>query len=398
MNLNFWPKMMSYGGGGGGGGGSGGGGGGAGGGGAGGSGGSGGGYGGGAGAGGGAGTGGGAAGEKPPEEPTPVGAFRFNTDTNLLEYYDGNQWASITTDSPEKHTGGTRGIFYSGNVSSDDVIQFVNIDTTGNATDFGNANVATRVAASFSSRTRCFKAGGYNDPSGVKDSIEFVTFASTGNGTDFGDLTNAKWNCTGFSDATRGVVAGGENPSVTSYFDVIEYVTMSSAGNAVDFGDIITGNQIGQNGAMASPIRGVIAGGYASPGSNTDVIQYVTISTLGNAADFGDLLSAQQRTGCCSNAVRGVIGAGAPATNQISFITMASNGDATDFGDSTNNSEGKAGMNSPTRAIWGASNDDSTDTIEYVQIMSTGNAVDFGNLLASRRQVSGSSNGHGGLG
>jgi len=399
MNLNFWPKMYYSGGGGGGGGSGGGGGGGASGGygGGGGAAGGGGGYGGGAGAGG-SGAGGGAAGEQPPEEPTPVGAFRFNTESAKLEYWNGDQWVNVTTTSPEQHTGGTRGIFYSGNVSSDDVIQFVNIDTTGDATDFGNANVATRVAASFSSRTRCFKAGGYNDPSGAKDSIEFVTFATTGNGTDFGDLTNAKWNCTGFSDATRGLVAGGENPSVTSYFDVIEYVTMSSAGNAVDFGDIIAGNQIGQNGAMASPTKGVIAGGYVNPGANTNVIQYVVISTLGDTADFGDLIGAQQRTGCCSNAVRGVIGAGAPATNQISYITMASNGDATDFGDSTNDSEGKAGMNSPTRAIWGASNDDATDTIEYVNIMTTGNAINFGDLLASRKQVSGSSNGHGGLG
>ena len=156
-------------------------------------------------------------------------------------------------------------------------------------------------------------------------------------------------------------------------------------------------NQVGQNGAMASPTRGIIAGGY-TPAGNTNVIQYVTISTLGNTADFGDLLGAESRTGCCSNAVRGLIGAGAPATNRISHITMASLGDAVDFGDSTNNSEGKAGMNSPTRGIWGGSDDDATDTIEYVQIMSTGNAIDFGNLLANRRQLSGSSNGHGGLG
>ena len=66
-------------------------------------------YGGGAGVGGGGGSGGGAAGEQPPEEPTPVGAFRFNTDTLKLEYYDGNQWVNVTTDSPERHTGGTRG-------------------------------------------------------------------------------------------------------------------------------------------------------------------------------------------------------------------------------------------------------------------------------------------------
>ena len=338
------------------------------------------------------------------------GSIRFNTDSAKMEIYNGEQWWEIDSTSPEVQTGiathggsggSARGLWFGAeSPSMTNRIQYVTIQTTGDAIDFGDMTDQRTELGAFGSRTRGFSIGGFfgSQPTEYTNTIDMITFASTGNGTDFGDLTNAKWNCTGFSDATRGVVAGGENPSVTSYFDVIEYVTMSSSGNAVDFGDIITGNQIGQNGSMASPIRGVIAGGYASPGSNTDVIQYVTISTLGNAADFGDLLSAQQRTGCCSNAVRGVIGAGAPATNQISFITMASNGDATDFGDSTNNSEGKAGMNSPTRAIWGASNDDSTDTIEYVQIMSTGNAVDFGNLLASRRQVSGSSNGHGGLG
>ena len=306
------------------------------------------------------------------------------------------QWEEIQATSPEIQTGGTRGIFYSGNVPTNDVIQYVNIDTTGDAVDFGDANLDTRVAASFSSRTRCFKAGGYNDPSGGKDNIEFVTFASTGNGTDFGDLTNSKWNACGFSNSTRGIAAGGEFPG-TPFFDVIEFVTMSSAGNAVDFGNMIAGNQVGQNAGMSSQTRGILAGGYISPGVNTDVIQYVTISTQGNAADFGDLQSAENRTGCCSNAVRGLMGAGDPNTNRISFLTMASLGNAVDFGDSTNNSEGKAGMNSPTRGIWGGSDSDAIDTIEYVQIMSTGDAVDFGNLLSGRRQSSGSSNGHGGL-
>ena len=137
MNLNFWPKMY-YSGGGGGGGGSGGGGGGGGsqgGGGAGSAaGGTGAGYGGGAGVGG-AGAGGGAAGEQPPEEPTPVGAFRFNTDTGKLEYYDGNQWVNITTDSPDLHTGGTRALSVGGlgpgGVTSN--IQVIDMSTTGNS-------------------------------------------------------------------------------------------------------------------------------------------------------------------------------------------------------------------------------------------------------------------------
>ena len=335
--------------------------------------------------------------EQPPIQPTPVGALRFNTDTAKLEYYDGNQWVNVTIDSPEQNTGGTRGIFYSGGLPSDNVIQFVNISTTGDAIDFGDANIPVRVGGSFSSRTRCFKAGGYNDGSGGRDDIEFVTFSSKGNGTDFGNLLAAKWNDCGFSDTTRGVAAGGEFPG-TPFYDTIEYVTMSTAGNSVDFGNLVAANQVGQSGAMSSPTRGVIAGGYENGDPAVQRMQFVTISTLGNAAEFGDLTTGQQRTGCVSNAVRGVIAAGSPAGNLISYITMATLGDAVDFGDSTNTDYGKAGMGSPTRGIWGGPDNNALDTIEYVQLMTTGNAVDFGNLLANRRQVSGSSNGHGGLG
>ena len=176
MNLNFWPKMY-YSGGGGGGGGQGGGGGGAG---SGGSGGAGGGYGGGAGAGGAGGSGGGAAGEQPPEEPTPVGAFRFNTDTAKLEYYDGNQWVNVTTDSPEANTGGTRGLFVGGrNPSNVDTIDFVNIDTTGDAIDFGNRLEAGRQGGATGSRVRGVICG---RPVPLhSNTIEFLTFASTDN-------------------------------------------------------------------------------------------------------------------------------------------------------------------------------------------------------------------------
>ena len=44
--------------------------------------------------------------EQSPLQPTPVGALRFNTDSSKLEYYDGNQWVNVTSDSPEVLTGG----------------------------------------------------------------------------------------------------------------------------------------------------------------------------------------------------------------------------------------------------------------------------------------------------
>ena len=71
--------------------------------------------------------------EQSPLQPTPVGAFRFNTDTSKLEYYDGNQWVNVTFDSPEVQTGGTRGIFSAG---ATNVIEYINVSSTGNSVDF----------------------------------------------------------------------------------------------------------------------------------------------------------------------------------------------------------------------------------------------------------------------
>ena len=65
------------------------------------------------------------------------GSIRFNTDSSKLEIYNGEQWWEIDATSPELQTGGTRGL-YAGGQSNSDTIDFVNIDTTGNATDFGN--------------------------------------------------------------------------------------------------------------------------------------------------------------------------------------------------------------------------------------------------------------------
>ena len=64
--------------------------------------------------------------EQRPIQPTPVGALRFNTDTAKLEYFDGNEYVNIKTDSPEANTGGTRGLFQIGFDGSgyDDDVEF----------------------------------------------------------------------------------------------------------------------------------------------------------------------------------------------------------------------------------------------------------------------------------
>ena len=70
-----------------------------------------------------------------------AGAIRFNTDTSQMEIWDGNQWTGILATSPEQQTGGTRG-FWIGGEGFTSVISFANIDTTGDAGDFGDLTVA----------------------------------------------------------------------------------------------------------------------------------------------------------------------------------------------------------------------------------------------------------------
>ena len=69
------------------------------------------------------------------------GSIRFNTDSSKLEIYNGEAWGEIDATSPELQTGGTRAVMAGGGFPSNDTIDFVNIDTTGNATDFGDDTI-----------------------------------------------------------------------------------------------------------------------------------------------------------------------------------------------------------------------------------------------------------------
>ena len=53
--------------------------------------------------------------------------------------------------------------------------------------------------------------------------------------------------------------------------------------------------------------RGVFGGGYISPAdANTNVMEFITIASTGNAADFGDLLSAARQLGGISDSHGGL--------------------------------------------------------------------------------------------
>ena len=349
--------------------------------------------------------------EQRPIQPTPVGALRFNTDTALLEYFNGDEYVNITIDSSEQNTGGTRGVFWnsiSPNPSAErKQIDTIQINTTGNSTDFGDSTMDGGVRGACGSRTRGICAGAYNSHP-TADTIDFITYSSTGNATDFGNLLGQYYSNPGASSATRGLWMGGTTnaTSVSGSQNVIQYVTIASTGNAIDFGDMIAA--ISTSATFNSPTRAIAAGGYQpTPGARTDTIQYITTSTLGNSADFGNLSTTagfnNSMQGC--NAVRAVMalgnvtGSGTQCVNTVEFFTMATLGNSLDFGDVSTASEFLTAASSPTRCVWhiNAAQGGDGDKLEYVQIMTTGNGVDFGDCT-ERQRTAGCSNGHGGLG
>ena len=66
----------------------------------------------------------------------PLGATRFNSDSQKLEYWNGSAWYQVLTFSPNLD-GGTRGcISMGGDVPSfPGTIEYITIPTQGNATD-----------------------------------------------------------------------------------------------------------------------------------------------------------------------------------------------------------------------------------------------------------------------
>jgi len=329
--------------------------------------------------------------------------FTFGTQFEGVAKFD-TQGYFVPPSGTTEQRGGTRGLFGGGYQSpaavNSNTIQYITITTTGNALDFGDLTETSRSNGALSSDTRGLFAGGQIP--GFSNTISFITISSTGNAADFGDLIAAVNTPTGCSSRTRGIFGGSYAPGGVR--NVLEYITIASTGNTVDFGDLITARN--GSAACSSSTRAMWAGGDPpSPGGGeTNVIEFITISTLGNAADFGDLTRARRRLAGLSNSTRGVFAGGYdnPVTgsfNIIDYITIAATGNATDFGDISTATTVSGGVSSPVRGVWSGFWPVSTslNNIEYITILSTGNAIDFGDLNETRGLLAGCSNGHGGL-
>ena len=291
-----------------------------------------------------------------------------------------------------------RGLFAGGKApAQQNNIDFIEISSAGNATDFGDLTSASYNFGTGSSGTRALIMGGISSYPGQLNNIELIQISTKGNSTDFGDLTSGRGNVCGISNEIKSIASGGGDDTL-GYSNVIDQIQNASLGNATDFGNLTQSR--GQGGSANNATIGLSAGGIIASNDNQDRIDKIIIQTEGNAVDYGNLVAQNNYLAGCSSSTRGIFHGGqAPSsTNQIQYHSINSEGNAVDFGDLSVVSDRNGATSNSKRGVMGLGNNPSNKNIlEQVEIASTGNSVDFGDLTASRSHAKGTSDSHGGL-
>jgi hypothetical protein len=251
---------------------------------------------------------------------------------------NSRRFGDLTSAGQDAHGSGNaeRGLFQ-GRFNSD-AIEYITIASEGNSIDFGDMNTGRYYTASASSSTRSITMGGAT-PSNATNSIEYVQIMTLGNALDFGDMSASRFtDGNAFSNGVEAFVCGGY-PGTNQHYEIIK---ISSTGNSIQ-GDIApVGSTRWPGAGCANSVRGVWAGGADQPHNFTSVISFINMSSKGNAQPFGDLSKvAGGAAGAAANSTRALIPLGqhgfSPSAynevNIVEFITISTGGNAQDFGD-----------------------------------------------------------------
>ena len=254
--------------------------------------------------------------------------------------------------------------------------------------------------------------GGSQNNSGYTTCIDYVSISVIGNAVDFGDLTGhgdpGQSASTSNGVSARGLFFGGGISS--GYYNGISYVTITSAGNSTDFGDsALQGRSSSMSVSNGTNDRAVWCGGSITgshpAGPQREFMDYVTVSSAGNASDFGDMIDERGSGASFSNGVhdRGILYAGYEGFTyntpfeKIEYITIQSTGNGTTFGNA-NMVDYSANPNG-LAAVGGCSNDTNdrgikmggnepapagkVNTIDYLNIVSLGDSMSFGTITTA---------------
>ena len=230
------------------------------------------------------------------------GLFSSGTPTSNMDYITiASEGNGITFGTCDQSGGAgslassTRALFGGGYSNTTNAIQYVEIMTLGNASDFGDLRSRSNFEyiAAASNPVRGFVMANGDDGNNQNSDVDVVTIASKGNSVKFGDMTHKRGQSASFSNSTRAIQAcGSDGPSARST-NTIDYITMSSDGTGIDFGD--SPNSVSQlKTGAASQTRGCFAGGTTDGSDAINTINFIQIATTGNAQDFGDLFAGRR--------------------------------------------------------------------------------------------------------
>ena len=235
---------------------------------------------------------------------------------------------------------GIRGV-WSGGTGGDGIkIQYNTIASVGNFIEFGDLVDQSDSGGTASSSTRAVVAGAiHRTPLSGITRMDYIEIQTLGNALEFGNLSvSGACQCDGMNSPTRGFFEGGGYPTEDM---TINMITIASKGDSTDFGEASVKASYKRN--VSSTTRGIACGGRISypAGLFSDTIDYMTMASTGNAIDFGNLTQARHSPAGAGTLTRGVFCGGyhfstAPsvvAVNTMDYITIASTGDAIDFGD-----------------------------------------------------------------
>ena len=230
----------------------------------------------------------------------------------------------------------------------DTTIDYVTTASTGNSYDFDDTRTSKKDTTGMSSGTYGATFGGYTGLSGSGDDIDYVTISSQATSQLWGNISSSTDTGDGgsLSNATRGIGYGASR----SNSNEIEYITWASTGNTSDFGDLSrSSGTCGSN--TEDAVRGIIyLGGHESPNYGSRTIEYITVASTGNTSDFGDVERYVKRVQAFSNGIRGEHwgghhhdGSSFILNDQIEYITIQTLGDAEDQGNLDDGGTGLAG-------------------------------------------------------
>lgn len=309
---------------------------------------------------------------------------------------------------------GDRGIF-GGSGAGYPTTQYINIPTTGNATNWASQlhcrGYQPGGCCAHDSRMIWMGGAGYSSNTST---IAYMSFTTNANSVSGGNLNTSRNNTSACSSKQgRGICMGGGH-SGWGYNEYLymDYVAIATIGQATSFGNISARRDQGAP-CVSNGTIGMVGGGYLGGGPGTLTIDYVTFATTGNSSNYGNLICASNHDGLgnaqqgSSNSTRACVYGGTKkytgytsysSYNVIQYINMTSTGNAAQFGALFQ--PGQVWLScfgNKTRGCWGGGQTNWPNYVSgspystswYIDYATTSNSNSFGNLSSGVTHVYG---------